>query len=120
MLPPIISSTFPSTTPGPYKSLGYAYIRQPPKHPYTLQSPTYNSTGQPALKIEEIGYAVYYPCVPASREWLSGGGRGVSWLPSEDVAGVVKGYEMFLGQRAMGWICEFLVLGDVSTGAAVS
>lgn len=69
--------------------------------PHTTPQPINALTGQPALRVEEVGYAVFYPCEPAGRK------LGVTWFP-EPVNEMVRGYERFLGKKGLGWICKCL------------
>lgn len=105
LLSPLVSFDFPQVTPGSHKSLGYAYIRSPPVTPYIRATPIFKENSQPALKIEEVAYSVYYPCAVPSRGWFGGPSRATQWLP-EPVGETVAGYERFLGKRGAGWICE--------------
>lgn len=96
---PLISGALPSATPGPYKDIGYAYIRSSPLAPYTKPTPKNALTGQPALNVEEVGYSVFYPCAPVNAKgW-------VTWFP-EPVDEMVDGYKRFLGKGGLTWICE--------------
>ncbi|KAL7422341.1 hypothetical protein Q5752_002987 [Cryptotrichosporon argae] len=102
-------SALPSPS-GPHAPIGYATVVSPALVPYARASPTIN--GAAALRLGEVGYAVYYP---AER------GGSVGWVP-EPRAAVVAGYEKFLGKRAAGWM--FMVLrtaaGFVKFSAAVN
>jgi hypothetical protein len=95
---PIVTGSLPAATPGPFKNVGYAYIRTPPLVPYTTAQPINTLTGQPALSVEQVGYAVFYPCEPAGRK------LGVTWFP-EPANEMVRGYERFLGKKGLSWIC---------------
>lgn len=96
---PIVTGTLPVATPGPYKDIGYAYVRTPPLIPFTSAQPINTLTGKSALQVEQVGYAVYYPCKPEK------GKKGVTWFP-EPVKEMTRGYERFLGKKGLGWICE--------------
>lgn len=85
---PLISS-FPAATPGPHKTIGYAYARVPCE-PYSVDSPTIE--GKPALRTNECSFAIYYPSTSADAV------SGVSWLP-EPTASYVAGYNKFLGGK---------------------
>lgn len=88
---PLISS-FPAATPGPHKSIGYAYARVPCE-PYVADSPTIE--GKPALKTSESSFAIYYPS-------SGDAGSGIGWLP-EPTSTFVAGYDKFLGGKGK-WI----------------
>lgn len=95
---PILTALLPSSTPGPHKSIGYAYIRSTTaSRPYTLPSPKLE--GEPVLKVEGSGYCLFYPCVESK------GKKSVHWFP-EPTEEFSKGYERFLGKQGFSWLCE--------------
>jgi platelet-activating factor acetylhydrolase len=107
LLTPILSATFPSPRPGPYKNLGYTFITTPALAPWSLKSPSFVSSSRPALHLSNIGYAVYYPSAPPRSGWWGGAEGTVDWL-SEPKQDVVRGYERFLGKRAYWLLSELL------------
>jgi platelet-activating factor acetylhydrolase len=58
------------------------------------------TTGDPALKVEEVGYAVFYPCAANTA-----GTKSVTWFP-EPVGEMVRGYERFLGKKGFSFLCQ--------------
>lgn len=101
---PIFGGALPASTPGPHKDIGYAYIRSNVLAPHTVPWPHNKLTGQPALNIEEVGYAVFYPC---SKD--QGGSNGVTWFP-DPADEMVRGYDRFLGKKGFSWLCECSVI----------
>ena len=97
---PIFTQSLPPATPGPHKKIGYAYVRAPPKHPYTSPWPKLKGTDQPILKLEQVGYSLFYPCDEVK------GGHGIHWFP-EPVKDMVLGYEKFLGRKGVSWLREY-------------
>lgn len=104
MLPSTLSGVFPAPRPGPYKDIGYAFISSPAIAPFSRQSPRFKESGNPALSLKDIGYAVFYPAAPprGSGGWFGGGAGRVDWLasPKEEV---VAGYKRFLGEKSY-WV----------------
>ena len=99
---PLFTGTLPQATPGPHKSIGYAYIRTRPTRVHSIASPRLATSNVPILKVEEIGYALFYPCQKTEKQgW-------VGWFP-ESVREMVKGYEIFLGKEGVGWLCKSTV-----------
>lgn len=109
-LPPLVSGSLPAATPGPYKYIGYSFIRAAPLVPWTLQSPKL-SDGQPAISVQEVAYSVFYPCQKPASSWLGSWSAGqISWVP-EPHGEVARGYERFLsgkGSSRWGWLCRSL------------
>ena len=103
-LPPLITSTFPASKPGPHVHIGYAFVRSPPSIAFSLPQPTFASSSKPVLRVREVAYAVYYPSAPPKGSWWGGEKTTVQWTP-DPVQEVVKGYERFFGQRRK-WIGE--------------
>lgn len=118
---PLISSTLPSATPGPYKTIGYALVRAPARE-WSLPSPTFKApskrAGEPALRVRGSTWAVYYPATSwnevASKSdsgAASSEGRAtempkdeatVQWMP-EPVGGVLSGYDRYFG-TSTSWL----------------
>jgi hypothetical protein len=124
MLPTSISGVFPSPRPGPYKDIGYAFISSPAIAPFTRPSPRFKESGHPALSLQQIGYAVFYPAAPPKvhHGWFgSGYGAGVKgrvdWLasPKEEV---VEGYKRFLGDKAY-WVLGMSVARVLDGGESI-
>ncbi|WWC71354.1 uncharacterized protein I206_105309 [Kwoniella pini CBS 10737] len=89
-LPPLLSSNLPLPT-GTY-GVGYIPISHKSISPFEYSHPTLNETDKPALKLNDIGYSVFYPTD------LKGRTKGISWVP-EPFWGVIKGYELFLSGK---------------------
>ena len=97
---PIFSQILPPSTPGPHKSIGYAYFRGGVSNPHSTPSPKLVSTGKPALVVEQVGYSVFYPCDEGLKR-----GRGIGWFP-EPVREMTLGYEKFIGRKGVSWLRE--------------
>ena len=97
--PPVFSQMLPAATPGRFKRIGYAYLRTQPTRTVVYPTPTFKSSDTPVLRLEQVGYAVFYPCE------MDKPGPGVHWLP-RPVGDIVIGYQRFLGNRGISWLGE--------------
>lgn len=117
---PLLSSTLPPATPGPYKTVGYAVVRAPARA-WCLPSPVFRApskrAGEPALRVCASTWAAYYPAErPSTSEASRLAGRDgspngsvpssdetVQWMP-EPVEGILSGYNRYFGSSA-SWLC---------------
>jgi len=74
-LNPLAAPAFP-TIKTTYK-IGYISAYHPPVQPFILPSPVLTSSGEPVLKVEEVGWALFYPADIADDRIK---GDGVDWL----------------------------------------
>lgn len=75
-----LSASLPALPSSNPHKVGYLTAYHPPSHPFSLPDPVLESTGEPALKVEEVGWAVFYP---REGDGIEGGrkkGHEVPWL----------------------------------------
>jgi hypothetical protein len=71
------AASFPAIPGGAgVHAVGYLSVHHPPRYPFELAEPTSQASGLPVLRVEEIGWSVFYPSAEDSRKRDS----GVRWL----------------------------------------